>query len=149
MKGLVLALCCAALVVAYGSADANDATPPNRPPPVPKPVPVATDNEATTDAPAKPRSIPAQVGRRDDRTRLESLRSALVPSNSFTPPFDEYDESTGERMINSAWTAGGSTDVHENFVRLTNDRQSKVSRKALCCCCACAPPRAACHRPTR
>ena len=55
------------------------------------------------------------------------MRAAVVPSNSFVPPFDEYDEATGERIVKTEWAAGGHTDVHENFIRLTNDRQSKVS----------------------
>ena len=58
------------------------------------------------------------------------MRAAVVPANSFVPPFDDYDDSTGERIISSAWKAGGHTDVHENFVRLTNDRQSKVMSRA-------------------
>lgn len=43
---------------------------------------------------------------------------------SFEAPFTELN-SAGERMVSKTWRASGSTAVHNNFVRLTPDRQSK------------------------
>jgi hypothetical protein len=70
-------------------------------------------------------AIPIAVEGAAER-REAVVRSAIVPTNSFSPPFDDYNDATGERVVSKQWTAGGHTDVHENFVRLTNDRQSKV-----------------------
>ena len=43
---------------------------------------------------------------------------------SFEGPFTEIDYS-GDRMVSRMWRTMGSTVVNNNFVRLTNDRQSK------------------------
>ena len=116
LLSLSLSLSSLSLASAAGNGPAN-------------PVPPIPQNDETTAAPngAAKINIPPNQNKGKTRARLDNLRAAIVPANSFTPPFDEYDENTGERMIHSAWAAGGSTDVHENFVRLTNDRQSKVS----------------------
>jgi len=81
-----------------------------------------------TDSPRPPKQANRAIPARPNRNNRggESMRAALVPANSFSPPFEDYDDATGDRKISNSWKMGGSTDVHENFVRLTNDRQSKA-----------------------
>ena len=46
-----------------------------------------------------------------------------IPELSLRGPFTAFD-GDGMRRVDG-WTLGGTAAVHENFVRLTNDRQSK------------------------
>ena len=45
------------------------------------------------------------------------------PENSLRGPFTTFDES-GMRRV-EGWTLNGQAAFHENFLRLTNDRQSR------------------------
>ncbi len=47
----------------------------------------------------------------------------LVPSNSFAAPFTDYDRQ-GKFTV-PGWIIQGDSEVKQNFVRLTSDRQSK------------------------
>lgn len=125
MKGLLFAAVLYTVLAVLPSVKA-EARPPQ--------PPAAKDIGATT-APATQTRVKTGVGQASRKKKLENMRAAVVPANSFTPPFDEYDENTGERMVHEHWKAGGDTDVHENFVRLTNDRQSKVGLVHACCLC--------------
>jgi hypothetical protein len=150
MKGSLLSLLCVLAVVCSATAAPADGAkpkivPPKKPPPhvvgphdPPPAEPAAADapdttappvkaaTEASADAPVTESGGDVAAAAADVDDNTNTLRTSLVAVNSFTPPFDEYDEATGERVIHDAWKTGGDTDVHENFVRLTNDRQSKV-----------------------
>lgn len=47
-----------------------------------------------------------------------------LEDHSFKPPFDEVD-TYGSLVVKKGWKSHGTTDVKQNFVRLTPDRQSK------------------------
>ena len=55
---------------------------------------------------------------------LKGCRGAEIESLSFSPPFTTV-SSQGERQVSKNWRASGSTATHNNFARLTPDRQSK------------------------
>ena len=48
----------------------------------------------------------------------------VISDHSFKGPYRSYQGSDGARTLEH-WVAGGSTEVNEHFVRLTNDRQSR------------------------
>lgn len=50
--------------------------------------------------------------------------AARLDALSFTAPFDDV-SAGGDRVVGRSWRASGSAAVHQNFVRLTPDRQSK------------------------
>lgn len=47
----------------------------------------------------------------------------VLSDHSFRPPFTLFDGDGARRVDN--WAAGGSTEVQNSFVRVTNDRQSR------------------------
>lgn len=51
-------------------------------------------------------------------------RAAQIEALSFGAPFTTLN-SQGERQVGKSWRSSGTTTVHENFARLTPDRQSK------------------------
>ena len=54
------------------------------------------------------------------------VADAYVPlaRHSLLPPFESFKEHTGEREINH-WSFGGHAQPKQNFIRLTEDRQSR------------------------
>uniref|UniRef100_I2CP59 Lectin, mannose-binding 2 n=1 Tax=Nannochloropsis gaditana (strain CCMP526) TaxID=1093141 RepID=I2CP59_NANGC len=58
----------------------------------------------------------------------------LMLSHSFSAPFNDV-QVDGKRFVSRDWSPAGETQVNQNFVRLTPDRQSKIgalwSHKAL------------------
>ena len=52
-----------------------------------------------------------------------AARANVMSDHSFLGPYRSVD-AEGNRLVEN-WAAGGSTEVTEHFVRLTNDRQSK------------------------
>ena len=47
----------------------------------------------------------------------------VLSDHSFQNPYRSF-EADGSRVVTN-WVVGGSAEVNEHFVRLTNDRQSK------------------------
>lgn len=55
---------------------------------------------------------------------LALANASILERHSFAPPFSLTDNA-GNRKVSNFFREGGSTVVHNNFVRLTPDRQSK------------------------
>jgi hypothetical protein len=58
---------------------------------------------------------------------LVALADAYVPlaKHSLVPPFDNFKEHSGERQL-LHWKVGGHAAVKHNFLRLTEDKQSRA-----------------------
>jgi len=56
-------------------------------------------------------------------TRGVAAQFNIISDHSFKGPYRSF-HGEGHRTMEH-WTAGGSTEVNEHFVRLTNDRQSR------------------------
>jgi mannose-binding lectin 2 len=57
------------------------------------------------------------------RAGAADAQFSVMSDHSFKGPYRSY-QGDGARTLEH-WTAGGSTEVNEHFVRLTNDRQSR------------------------
>jgi hypothetical protein len=58
---------------------------------------------------------------------LAALAHAYVPlaKHSLVPPFDNFKEHSGERQL-LHWKVGGHAAAKHNFIRLTEDKQSRA-----------------------
>lgn len=57
-------------------------------------------------------------------TMMVGVGGEMMEAHTFIAPFNDV-QVDGKRLVSKDWTSGGETQVNQNFVRLTPDRQSK------------------------